>query len=298
MRKLAPTLMTSKQLVTSLKTLMMCDVAPNSKVMQTVLHAIRNKVNELELEQVMYLSFLLKKMDDPLARALRIALPVVFETQLEIQLPTDNTNAMCNALEYATKVQLPAAKLQFIANRLLGTHIDSWTSKNACAILSSLGRIQFPDEHGLLPLMDTALERLARLVDRADWKELDWVVTLMGDNHSYRNPFWFKESLCAALASRIVRDERPLHNASNLARTFAKMAYANFEFLEYFSRLIVDSSSSSNLPSNVLTCFAVANYKPENFERLVDVVIAYENGMRERMGEVCIVFLDLHPKVH
>ena len=284
---MTPHIADPRHLVTCIKSLEMCDVAANSRVMQKVLHALKNKINELELDDIFFLSFLLKKaVEDPLAKAILIALPVVFETQLEVKLPQDDVDTLSNALEYAAKIKLPAPKLQFIANRLMQTDADTWTFRQTNNILFSFSEILNPDVSGLLPLMNMALERMAQLVDQCDQKKLYGVAKLIKQKFTSENPHWYNESLCEALATRMMESGKaPLHFVTTLAAAFTKTAYVNFEFLEFFSNQIA-KPLPSNFRVNLLSYFAMANYKPENFETLMRDVLAHEEEMRKTPNEV------------
>ena len=175
-----------------------------------------------------------------------VSLPAVYEKQLAVQLPTASITVLSQALQYATDVQLPAIKFQLIVNRLMQTRSDTWTDRQTIAVLRALERIENLEEHGLLPLMDTALEQMAQLVGQCDLKNLDWLVALT-NNFSHRNPYWYNESLCSALAERTVREKRPLHFTAALAQNFQRMAYVHIEFLEYYSKQII-GPLSRNVP--------------------------------------------------
>ena len=126
-----------------LKGLVVSDVASESRVTQSVLSAIKNRVNELSLQQIIYLDQILRKMDSPLGNALQIALPIVFETHLEMQLRTDNISNMVLALEYAVNSRLPEQKIRYIISKLSQSQSNTWTPNQICSIFFSLSKDNF-----------------------------------------------------------------------------------------------------------------------------------------------------------
>lgn len=92
-------------LVVCLKTLVFCQVASDSRIIQMILHTIKSRVNDLGLQQIIFLNFLLKRLKSPLSDALIIALPVVFQSQLETQLEADKVKHMCDCLRYSVNIE-------------------------------------------------------------------------------------------------------------------------------------------------------------------------------------------------
>lgn len=122
---------------------MLCttDVAPETRVVQAVLHTIRSQVNLLNVADIIFLDFLLRMLKTgPLVNALEIALPVVFETNLKVQLDTDNISFMCRALEYATRRRVSADNVKFIADGLVRSNPSTWTPRDVELIIRSLGK--------------------------------------------------------------------------------------------------------------------------------------------------------------
>lgn len=140
---MAPTLFDTRIMIGCLKGLVVTDVASESRVAQSVLGAIKNRVNDLSLQQIIYLDQILRKMDCPLAKALQIALPIVFETHLEEQLRTDHIPNMVLALEYAVNSRLPEQKIRYIISKLSQSQSNTWTSNQVCIILTSLSKDNF-----------------------------------------------------------------------------------------------------------------------------------------------------------
>lgn len=84
-------------------------------------------------------------------------------------------------------------------------------------------------------------------------------------------PFWYKESFCQAVAERAVQQRWPLKNAVIVARVFSKAGFFHADFLDYYAGLIKDSYiCEARSISDLISCFAMANYRPQHLEAIVD----------------------------
>lgn len=277
LRKVAPGMADSSDLVVCLKTLIFCQVSVNSRITQTILNVIKSRVNDLDLQQIIFLNFLLRKQKSPLADALTIALPVVFQSQLETQLEVDKLKQMCECLRYAIEHRMPASKVKFIVDSLL-SYPSAWEASQLCSVIWSLARIRYLYEHGFLPLLNDSLNRFADKVDVCERKDLERTLLTMGDNCTLKSQYWYHENLCKKTADRVVRERWPLAETSLIGRAFSKLFYVDFDFLDYYSALI--ANSSENLPMHpyyILRPFAIANYKPPSFEKIVDLLLTPQN---------------------
>lgn len=264
-------------LVVCLKTLVFCQVAGDSRIVQMILHLIKSRVNDLGLQQIVFLNFLLKRLKSPLSDALLIALPLVFQSQLETQLEVDKVKSMCDYLRYGIDNRLPTPKIKFIVDNLM-SYPMTWEATQLCSVLWSLGKIRYLSENGILPLLENSLNRLAKQVDRCERKDLERTLVTMGENYTHKSQYWYNEKLCKSTAERVVREQWPLSSMSTIGRTFSKISYVNFDFLDYYSELIANSSQNLSMhPHYFLAPFAVANYKPQNFNKMMNVLLPTQN---------------------
>jgi len=100
---------------------------------------IRTTVNDISLQDIIFIVFLLRKMDStPLRDALLIALPLVFETQLPIKLDSDNASMLTSSLRFITQSDINNSEVQNIILKSLWKHKDNLDVKLASSIFSSL----------------------------------------------------------------------------------------------------------------------------------------------------------------
>lgn len=255
--------------------MLLCQVGSETRIVQTILHMIKGKVNELGLQQIIFLNFLLKKLNGPLVNALKIALPIVFESQLKMQLDLDNVEVMRDCLHYATVVRSSPQTVKYIADRLCNS--KSWNPSQACSIIWALGKTRNLGEHGLLPLLDLAISRLGSMVDKCGEKELQRTLAVVGENFSAKNKYWYNEMLSEATAKRVVREKWGFEASFTVGRTFSKMGFVNIEFLDYLSTLIVEAKNLSAAQAfHLISPFSLANYKPPNFQAMVDALLRFD----------------------
>jgi FAST kinase domain-containing protein 2 len=274
LQRIAPSTADTDDLITCLKTLVFCEVAPESSIMKTVLQLIKSRVNELRIQNFSFISHLLNRVKNPLADALTIALPVVFETQLETQLDPDNVKNMCECLRYAIDKRMPVSKVKFIADSLLA-NTSKWENSQLLSVILSLGKVRYLSEHGLSPLLEDTLSRLAKEVNRIERRDLIKMAIKTSENYSSKSQYWYNEEFCNATAQRVVQEQWPFTSTSEIGRSFSKFSYVNFEFLDHYSSLI-DNISFEKLkmhPRYLLAPFADASYKSPNMEKMVDFLL-------------------------
>ena len=128
-------------LIQSLKLLNLVDVPSSSFIVQSILQLIRCSINDLYLEQIYYLSFLLTRMEPTnLSKAILQALPEVFIAQLQFQIDQDSAKELSNALRYACNHNLDENIIRFILDAF-NSHEKNIDIHIAITVLLSFCRI-------------------------------------------------------------------------------------------------------------------------------------------------------------
>lgn len=87
--------------------------------MQMQLQLISKMINDMSLKQITFLHFLLKELSScPMVDALKLALPIVFETQIHYKLE-DNVFWQVEFLNYVTKHNLSQETFDFIMSKII-----------------------------------------------------------------------------------------------------------------------------------------------------------------------------------
>lgn len=91
------------ELINIFSVLLYLGVSANSLLSQNILQMLTKYVNEFTLGQICFLSYLLRNVDSsPLSEALKMSLPIVFDTSVRARLDYENVNALEVALTYAS----------------------------------------------------------------------------------------------------------------------------------------------------------------------------------------------------
>lgn len=132
-------LMKTNDVIESLKVFTYFKIPSNSIIIQSLLQMIRTTINELSLREIIFIVYLLKKMDStPLSDALLIALPLVFEAQLPTKLDADNISELTWSLRFANENNISNQELRDIILKALLKYKNSMDVQAAWSIFYSL----------------------------------------------------------------------------------------------------------------------------------------------------------------
>lgn len=136
------------QTIQAIKVLNLLQVPSTTAIMQSLLQLIRHSINDLSLQQIFYLSFLLRLMyQTPLNEAILKALPEVFVAQLEFQLDKENIKELKNALWFASSYVQDEKSIKYIVDALVKND-DVIDVDSAMRIYISLCNSQYlPDNY-------------------------------------------------------------------------------------------------------------------------------------------------------
>jgi len=91
-----------KETIAIFKTLLWLNVSSNSLLSQALLQMISKNVNKLTIQQLMFLTFLMKQCpSSPLVEALKLSTPVVFEATVRPSLDQGNPGSVLRAFLFA-----------------------------------------------------------------------------------------------------------------------------------------------------------------------------------------------------
>jgi len=275
LRKVAPTFHDINDLLNCMKTLSICRVPEDSLIYQTILHLIKEKVNDMSLEQIIHFNSLLEDSKDPLAKALKIALPIVFQTQLVTQLDKQNIDVMVDAMTYAAPRSLPEASIKLIADSIT-SYRGSISASQLFNLLWALSTMRDLKEKKCLPLLTLVKKRLSADIDEMDLPDLQAILVRMGTRHSATNrSYWYDEDICRAVARRVVSERWTSVATASVARTFTKFGFVDDDFLEYFAGALQKSLPPAPYdPYYLLAPFALTGSKAlENYDSVVENIL-------------------------
>lgn len=132
-------LMKTHDIIEILKICIYFKLPSHSILMQSLLQVIRTTINELSLQNIMFLNFLLKKMDStPLQDALLIALPLVFEAQFPTKLDSQNIVNLIWSLRYVNENNINNAVIKDIIFKSLWQYENDLDVQTASFVFYNL----------------------------------------------------------------------------------------------------------------------------------------------------------------
>lgn len=193
----------SHETIEALKVVTYVGVPSNSTIVQVLLQLLRHNINDLNLQQIIFLDFLLNNYEQvPLADALKIALPIVFDIQLKIKMNHENVHNLREYLHYASTHKISSKSVDLILSKLLCCR-DKYDGKVAKSIIWSLSDLE--PRSGFDVLLKKNFEILRNSIDKLPFNDLD--VTLKKVANSYRKyqyPFYRNKAFGEVCASYVV----------------------------------------------------------------------------------------------
>lgn len=138
--------------MTILKCLSYFEVHPKSKLMQSVLQLIASNVNELSLQSIMFLDFLLVDLpNSPLVDALKISLPIVFQAHYPSRVHHQSSDNLIEMLAFSTRKQLSDEVTCKLLDTLVERNNVEYNERNAKSIVMSIVHCKnHKSVHGIL----------------------------------------------------------------------------------------------------------------------------------------------------
>lgn len=156
-------------------------VPSNSKIMTLVLGLISKQVNELTLQQIQFLDFVMKDMKvTPIVSALKIALPIVFEANLQRKCDFDDVPLMSDLLCFVSKRKM-VGSADVLVQALIEKR-EALNVKDAQNIVFSMCESRVYNENYQL-LLYHALDIITDSLSKMDFYEMDSVLGRLCTKH-------------------------------------------------------------------------------------------------------------------
>ena len=282
LRKIAPTFAVNNNLISCLKALIFLNVWSDSKIIQTLLHNLRTRINSLTLQELTFFSFLLTRMEGPLVEALKLSLPIVSESQLDTQLSDADLVTSSKLLEFYSKKGVMPSTQSKVVSHLMKFSNEEWPSVVACDILNALSDITMVKELGAIQLLSKAMHEMSQHVGSYRPTELVYALSKCATHYSWKRTYWFSEELCKAVAEQVVKGKWKVEDAYSIALNMAKFKFFSPDLLEYFAKEFIDSNliglrGNSDFTCYVIKLFSQSNYLPATFEAIKKELLSPEN---------------------
>ncbi|XP_029825422.3 uncharacterized protein LOC8034039 isoform X2 [Ixodes scapularis] len=216
-------------------------IPANTGLVQAIAQMLRHSINTLSLQQLMFINSLLvqQKNGSSLTEALKMAVPLVFQTQLPIQLDFTNAEDVVQCFKFAYQKELDPALIEKLAVSLL-SHVPNLTSEQAATLVLTVG-LTAPSASSAIPgVLDlvTAAERV--------------VVSNLGSFppkaiRAFLSCFmrgFYSKDLLEALVRKGMQEGWELWQMSLLLQGCLRAKYATPELSEYVAERVVKEAGT------------------------------------------------------
>lgn len=223
--------------IEALKVVSFVGVSSKSTIVQVLLQLLRHNVNDLSLQQIMFLDFLLKQFkSSPLVDGLLIALPIVFEVHLPVKMDRENIAHLAEYLQYVSKRPVSDKCIEIIINcmiKFIDTH-DVLDAKIAKSIIWSICDLE--EDEFYEPLLQKAINALLlNDIDKLEYLEIQTTMTKLIYKYSAKFPFYYNETFLDSCANYIVDHDCGFEEAIYTLRKFSRIYHSNDNLLNYVS---------------------------------------------------------------
>ncbi|XP_011309417.1 uncharacterized protein [Fopius arisanus] len=258
-----------EQAIQALKYLTYLRVPSTTVIIQMLLQMIRTSVNQLSLDEIVFLSFLLQKCrKTPLVEALEIALPIVFETHVGHKLDPENLDSVVRVFQYLRKSNLNLDAITRILKIIEKTDTSKIKPPNAKQILFCLVELQLTDlVRSLIPRM---MGILSEDIDTFNEEELQAMVRRLSDKFNdvkNNRDAYYHEGFADACAATVISRDLGFEVAQDLTHFYNDVGHVNIALLDYMSakcfedKRIISGANKYQIGS-FFYALSQADYKP------------------------------------
>lgn len=208
------------EIIEAIKILNFVGVPTNSEICMTLLHLVRNQINDISISQIIFLEFLMKKFEPtPLVEAFRIALPMLMQIQLGTKMDHENTGQVTDLLQFASRNSMSDQSTMSIISALT-MHGTELSVDEARSIVWSLCDLEHYDVH-YDKLMHNCLEVLCDSVHKLSFGMIETTLSKMISRymrHNERNAAFYDEEFFKRCVRFIIDEDVGLENAIYIQR--------------------------------------------------------------------------------
>nr|XP_029734193.1 uncharacterized protein LOC109413932 [Aedes albopictus] len=252
----------------SLKILTYFGVRSNSEIMTVFLQLLRHQINDINLDQIVFLDFILKKMDrSPLVEALQLALPMLLQIQISYKMDHENVQQLVELIGFVSQHRVSDRCVTNVVSALT-LHGTSLTGIQAADVLKAL--TNFNNLEPLhVKLLNNVYETLIEKIDEINFKTIDFLMKKIVEKNLDKYPMFYNDVYFKRSAQFVVNHDMGIMNALYFQKKLNKIAYLHIPLLDY-----IDSQADnlSIVPNSgiiaVVAAFSNADYRPSNWEVL------------------------------
>ncbi|XP_063991543.1 uncharacterized protein LOC135169990 [Diachasmimorpha longicaudata] len=280
--------LSAKQAIEALKCLIYFNVSSTTVIIQMLLQMVRTSINQLTLDEITFLSFLLRKCQKtPLVEALTIALPIVFETQVSTQLNPDNLDSLVRVFQYLRQSGMSSDVIPRLLNIIEKTPSENITPAQAKQTLFCLLDWDTKTEvaQKLIPRM---LQNLGEKIEELNPAELAAVLRRLSNHVSdvkTNSDIFYHEGFADACGATVISRNLGFEMAFEVTNFYHLVDHVNIALLDYMAaKCFQDKSILKNADKHQISSFLLslseAEYKPVFWDSIK------ESLMSEKLLEI------------
>lgn len=245
-------------------------------------NAYQNNVNELFSGHILFLNFLFKRMKpNPLVDTLKLALPVLLQIQISSQIDHENVPQLAELLRFVSQHKVSDTSIMNIVSSLT-IHGADLSLEQARSIVWSLSNRSFPMyNENCEKLLQNSIKAMCRQIDNEDITHLSTTFMKMNDKY-FSNPDTFQafynETFCNKCADFVVMNDLGFEEAGYIQKQMNRLNFVNIKLLKYmltkiekYPEVLLESQPNSII--TLVTALSQVNYKPENWNKIQDLIL-------------------------
>ncbi|XP_050353896.1 uncharacterized protein LOC126775825 [Nymphalis io] len=253
------------------KVLSFLKVPVDSLIAQTMLQIIRCNINLLNIQQIMFLDFVLSQFHSKshLVDALKLALPLAFQIHLPLELDNKDLPLLRNMLLYSCNHNLPDRCINNVVTGLLlnDQAINAQTAKSIiwALCLVNCTEDKFPTR---VQLLHICCDILTQSIDSLSYDEVLKTAAKLKGRILDKHPEYYHQQLIDAIADYVVKNRIQFEKGLLVARVLSRIAHTHLGLVEYLcNEAASEAETLSNARTNILfgfiNCLSNNNYTPE-----------------------------------
>lgn len=190
--------------------------------MQIQLQLISKMINDMSLQQITFLHFLLKDLVPcPLVKALKIALPIIFEIQVKYKLE-DNISWQIEYLGYVTKHRLSQKTFDFLMSKI-SNNCDQLQCKMVKSVLHNLYHKDYSTEK-YVDLINRCLHNLIKNEEfSTNISEIEILLKRMINKYLTESEMFYNEQFINSILEHLIEKNTSFENVCHVIKKLNKI---------------------------------------------------------------------------
>lgn len=284
---------TVDEIITIYKTMTYFNIPSTTTIMKSLGQMLRHNVNDLSLAQINFLILLLEKQEaTPLIEALQIALPLVLQSQLDLQMDPSNIGEMVNCLKTLTKRNINNSSVEKLTTAI-HQNADKISIREAYLIFTCLAPTQFRSKEINEILLYKSLDILSQNVEALTDKNIIRILSLMKQNRIFNKCF------IELLSVRAIKERWDLWKLNNLFYICSKYEFVPIDLLNFTAHMIKThpTDMETDLRISLLTIiepFALIGYESIEIKDCCKIISQCEEKLKLFQKNSSSLFLKLN----